>query len=180
MTTKITLASGATLEYEGDVLIGEDGTILLEAKTAADVDKNDPAHADKDASPKTEDELIAAVLSPQVKNFATLQIIDSLLNINDLHFETFEMFCESSRFRSKTWRDEHVVDEFDLSISTVRSRTSILIHAGLVRRVTRGQFSIAPGVTKILEDRYDEIIAERARRRQFVLGAFDQNRKKSD
>lgn len=179
MATKITLASGVVLEYEGDVLIGEDGSVLLEGKDTSTIGKT-PALAsgtaldshvsvsEEDKPLFCEEDLVLEMLSPKVGLFFELRTIDAMLNITDPHFDTLVALCVSDQFREYPWRSEHIIEALDLTMGRVLSRTSVLVQAGLILRVRRGECRIAPGVAEVFFKYRDEIRLERKRRRSFV------------
>lgn len=182
MTTKITLSSGAILEYEGDVLIGQDGSVLLEGKNEP-VQFNTSAikssSYDEFSPAMSEDDLILGLLSPSTGTFFKLRMIDAMLNITPVHFELLGIVCCSERFRNKAWRDNELVRFTGLSDGSIKSRTTVLLRSGLVSREKRGLFCLTHGVSDVYYEFFDEIKAERERRHKFVVGAFDPNVEKS-
>lgn len=172
MTTKITLANGTILEYDGDVTIGSNGSLQLESKTSSDTPTS--------VSGATEEDLIGYILKPETGQFNKLKLIDSMLNVTDIHFETLEALCRSAGFRStsSSWQPDQLVSAFELSDGAAKSRVGNLVSAGLVVRVKWGEYALAPGVCDALYEYHSEIMKERERRHAFVLGTYDPQRRK--
>ena len=185
--TKITLANGTILEYDGDVTIGSNGLLQLESKmssTVNDIPTPVPgvsAESDLELdSAQTEEDLIGYILKPEIGQFNKLKLIDSMLNITEVHFETLEALCRSLGFRStsRSWRPDQLVSVFKWSDGAAKGRVANLVSAGLVVRVKWGEYALAYGVCDALYEYRSEIATERERRRAFVIGTYDPQRKK--
>lgn len=187
MTTKITLANGTILEYDGDVTVGSDGSLLLEGKTSSTANDIPTPVSDVSAesdlelgSVQTEEDLIGCILKPEIGQFNKLKLVDSMLNITEVHFAALEALCRSEAFRStsKSWRPDQLVSAFGWSDGAAKSRVANLVSAGLVVRAKWGEYALAYGVCDALYEYRSELMVERERRHAFVLGAYDPQRKK--
>lgn len=166
MTGKITLANGVVIEYDGDVLIDKDGSMIFGAGQTISSFVDDKRTTEDMADAQASTVIDALLNDTEAKSDINVQMIDAMLNVTKAHFNVFKAMVERPDVAS--WTTKTLAKEMNISEVAALGRLCNLVFAQLVYRPKRGVYCVRAEAACEYGTEKSRITAERTRRHSFT------------
>lgn len=171
MAGKVTLASGVTIEYDGEILIDKDGSMIFGTGQKISSFVDDKCTAEDTADAQASMVIDALLNDTEAKSNINVQMIDAMLNITDVHFSVFKTVAD--RADVTLWTPKMVAQEMNISEVAALGRLCNLVFAQLIYRPKRGVYRVRAEAAVEYNTERSRIVAERRRRYLFTYPYID-------